>query len=91
MSEKNKKILESYGRHFLVAAIAVWTAKGLSIENLFDVETLKLMLNAGLAAVVGPLVKNLKKSNTIEVVLETEKPVAKKTVAKKTAAKRTAK
>ena len=86
MSEKNKKILESYARHFLVAAIAVWTAKGLSIENLFDVETLKVMLNAGLAAVVGPLVKNLKKSTPeIEVVIEEPKKVAKKAAVKKTA------
>lgn len=86
MSEKNKKILESYARHFLVAAIAVWTAKGLSIENLLDVETLKVIVNAGLAAVVGPLVKNLKKSTPeIEVVLEEPKKVAKKTTAKKTA------
>jgi hypothetical protein len=88
MSEKNKKILESYGRHFLVAAIAVWTAKGLSVENLFDVVTLQAMLNAGLAAVVGPLVKHLKKGTpAIEVVVEP----AKKAPAKKAVAKRTVK
>ena len=87
MSEKNKQILESYARHFIVAAIAVWTAKGLSVENLFDVEVLKVMLNAGLAAVVGPLVKNLKKEKLeVEVVLEEPKKTTKK-VAKKTTTK----
>lgn len=86
MSEKNKKILESYGRHFLVAAIAVWTAKGLSVENLFDVATLQAMLNAGIAAVVGPLVKHLKKETAaIEAVVEAPKKApAKKAVAKRT-------
>ena len=82
ISEENKKFIESYGRHFLVAAIAVWTAKGLTLDNLFDVATLEAMVNAGLAAVVGPIVKVLIRKDKVDVI---EPAPVKPTTAKKRA------
>jgi hypothetical protein len=95
MSTQNKNFLWSYARSFLAAAIALWLANGADIFAL-DSETLRLMINAGIAAVVPPLLRALNENDPafgkgfFEVVAEPVK-VAKKAPAKKAVAKRTTK
>lgn len=81
----------SYARSFLAAAIAIWLANGADIFAL-DAEGLRLMVNAGIAAVVPPLLRALNENDPAfgkgfvdEVAVEPVKKVAKKAVAKRTA------
>lgn len=96
MSEKNKQFLASYGRAFLAAVTAVWLAKGFSVTDLGDTENVKLLVDAGLAAVIPPLLRALNpKDNAfgfgskevIDIVNVAIDNLAPKKVAKKTAAK----
>lgn len=96
MSTQNKNFLWSYARSFLAAAIAIWLANGADIFAL-DAEGLRLMINAGVAAVIPPLLRALNENDPAfgkgfveEVVAEPIK-VAKKTPAKKAVTKRTTK
>jgi hypothetical protein len=58
MSTQTKNFLLSYGRSFLAAALAIWLANGADIWTL-DLEGVKLMVNAGIAAVLPPLLRAL--------------------------------
>lgn len=86
MSTQNKNFLWSYARSFLAAALAIWFANGGDIFSL-DAEGLKLVVNAGIAAVVPPLLRALNENDTAfgKGFVDPAAPVAKKATAKKTA------
>jgi hypothetical protein len=58
MSTQTKNFLLSYGRSFLAAALAIWLANGADVWTL-DLEGIKSMVNAGIAAVLPPLLRAL--------------------------------
>ena len=58
MSTQNKNFLLSYGRSFLAAALAIWLANGADVWTL-DLEGIKMMVNAGIAAILPPLLRAL--------------------------------
>lgn len=87
MSTQTKNFLLSYGRSFLAAALAIWLANGADVWTL-DVEGIKMMVNAGIAAVLPPLLRALNANDpafgTGFVDKNVEIVPAKKTVRKRT-------
>lgn len=101
MSEKNKQFLASYARSFLAAVTAVWLAKGFSITDLGNAENVKLLVDAGLAAVLPPVLRALNPKDkafglgsddvikAVDVIIdEVAKEVAKEEPVKKPATKK---
>ena len=86
LKEKHKKMLESYGRSFVVAALAAFQASGgdLGLDG---------VLVAGLIAVAGPALRALNPKDPafglVATVVDTElKKLEKKVAAKKAPAKK---
>lgn len=96
MSTQTKNFLWSYGRSFLAAVVALWLANGYTLWAV-DGDIVKTLFNAGLAAILPPLLRALNENDPafgkgfVEPAAFAAKPVAKKVAAKKPAAKKVVK
>lgn len=87
MSTQTKNFLWSYARSFLAASVAIWLASGYTLWDV-DGDALKTIFNAGLAAVLPPLLRALNENDPAfgKGYVEAKSVVAKvATVEKKTA------
>lgn len=93
MSTQTKNFLWSYARSFLAASVAIWLASGYTLWDV-DGDALKTIFNAGLAAVLPPLLRALNENDPAfgKGFVEAKPVVAKKAAVKKAApAKKVAK
>jgi len=89
MSTQTKNFLWSYARSFLAAVVAVWLANGYTLWSV-DGDIAKSLFNAGLAAILPPLLRALNENDPAfgKGFVEAKPVVAKKVAAKKVAAKK---
>lgn len=86
MSTQTKNFLLSYARSFLAATVAIWLANGYTLWDV-DGDALKTIFNAGLAAILPPLLRALNENDPAfgKGYVEAKSVVAKVAPAKKTA------
>jgi len=86
MSTQTKNFLWSYARSFLAAVVALWLANGYTLWAV-DGDIVKTLFNAGLAAILPPLLRALNENDPAfgKGYVEPKPVVAKKAAVKKTA------
>lgn len=92
MSTQTKNFLWSYARSFLAAVVALWLANGYTLWAV-DGDIVKTLFNAGLAAILPPLLRALNENDPAfgKGHVEAAPVVVKKAPAKKAAPKKVVK